>query len=124
MFYKIYVNDIFVLFKRPEHVKLFVYYMSITHEKINSSFETEKDGQMPFLDVKLFRENSKFMTNVYSYLLLSFMGKMSALVKSGLIRSSHIQLPFCNVKNVYKTSNRLKNYFSFKDVVPQPLGIH
>ena len=98
--------------------------MSITHENINSSFETEKEGQMPVLDVNLFRENSKFVTNVYSYLLLSFMGIISALVKSGLIRSSHIQLPFCNVKNVYKTSNRLKNYFSFKDVALQPLGFH
>ena len=49
------------------------------------------------------------------------MGKMSALVKSGLVRSLHKRLPFCKVKIVIKTSNRLKNYFSFKDVVPEPL---
>ena len=29
------------------------------------SFETEKDEQMPFLDVNVFRENGKFVTNVY-----------------------------------------------------------
>ena len=39
-------------------------------------------------------------------LALPFMGKMSALVKSGLVRSLHKRLPF---------------YFSFKDVVPDPL---
>ena len=51
------------------------------------------------------------------YLVLPFMGKMSALVKSGLARSFHKRLPFCKVKIVFKTSNRLKNYFNFKDVV-------
>ena len=56
------------------------------------------------------------------YLVLSFMGKMSALVKSRLIRSLHKRLLFSKVKIVFKTSNRLKNYFSFKDVVPEPLG--
>ena len=46
---------------------------------------------------------------------------MSALVKSGLARSLHKRLPFCKVKIAFKTSNRLKNYFSFEDVVPEPL---
>ena len=55
------------------------------------------------------------------YLVLAFMGEMSALVKFGLIRSLHKHLPFCKVKIVFKTSNRLKIYFSFKDVGPEPL---
>ena len=55
------------------------------------------------------------------YLVLPYMGKMSALVKSGLARSLHKRLPFCKVRIVFKTSNRLRNYFSFKDVVPEPL---
>ena len=55
------------------------------------------------------------------YLVLPYIGKMSALVKSGLARSLHKRLPFCKVKIAFKTSNRLKNYFSFKDVVPEPL---
>ena len=181
--------------------------MNSKHKNINFSFETEKDEQMPFLDVNMFRENDKFVTNVYRtktftgvytsfssfitlehkfglvysllhrcsvfdmskfhfeieklmeillsngysnkfidkcisqfmnklhikkpamltvakkqlYLVLSFMGNMSALVKSGLARSLHKHLPFCKVRVVFKTSNRLRNYFSFKDVVPEPL---
>ena len=37
------------------------------------------------------------------------------------ITSLHKRLPFCKVKIVFKTSNRLKNYFSFKDIVREPL---
>ena len=55
------------------------------------------------------------------YLVLSFMGKMSALVKSGLARLLHKRLPFFKVRIVFNTSNRLRNYFNFKDVVPEPL---
>ena len=55
------------------------------------------------------------------YLVLPFMGKMSALVKFQLIRSLHKRLHSCQVKIVFKTSTRLKNYFRFKDVVPEPL---
>ena len=39
--------------------------MNSKHKNINFSFETEKDGQMPFIDVNVFRENGKFVTNVY-----------------------------------------------------------
>ena len=55
------------------------------------------------------------------YLVLPFMGKISGLVKSGLIRSLHKCLPFCKVKFVFKSSNCLKNYFNFKDIVRKPL---
>ena len=55
------------------------------------------------------------------YLVLPYMEKMSALVRSGLARSLHKRLPFCKVKIAFKTSNRLRNYFSFTDVVPEPL---
>ena len=55
------------------------------------------------------------------YLLLTFIGRMSALVKPGLVRSLHKHLPFFNFKIDLKTSNRLTNYFSFKDLVPELL---
>ena len=77
---------------------------------------------------------SKFMNKLYIkkpailtvprkqlYLVLPFMGKMSALVKSGLTRSLQKCLLFYKVKIAFKTSNRLKNCFSFKDVVREPL---
>ena len=63
--YKRYVDDLFVLFKRPEHVKPFVDYMNSKHKNINFSFETEKGEEMLFLDVNVFHENGKFVTKVY-----------------------------------------------------------
>ena len=65
VFYKRYVDDIFVLFKKSEHLQLFVNYMNSKHKNILFSYETEKDGPMPFLDVNIFREKGKFLTNVY-----------------------------------------------------------
>ena len=59
------MDDIFVLFKKLEHVKPFVDYMNSKHKNINFSFEMEKDRQMPFLDVNVFHENGRFVTNVY-----------------------------------------------------------
>ena len=65
VFYKRFLDDIFVLFKRLEHVKPFVDYMNSKHKNINFSFESEKDEQMPFLEDNVFRANSRFVTNVY-----------------------------------------------------------
>ena len=65
VFYKRYVDDIFVLFKRPEHVKPFVDYMNSKHKNISFSFETEKNREMPFLEVNVFRDIDKLVTNVY-----------------------------------------------------------
>ena len=65
VFYKRYVDDIFVLFKKSEHVQLFVNYMNSKHKNISFSYETEKDGVTLFLDVNIFREKDKFVTNMY-----------------------------------------------------------
>ena len=54
------------------------------------------------------------------YLELTFYGE-NVSIKSGLVRSLHKHLPFCKFKIVFKTSNHLTNFFSFKDVVPEPL---
>ena len=101
-------------------------------------FEIEKLWQIPlsneysnkFIDKCI----SKFMNKLYIktpvilgvpkkqlYLVLPFMGKMSALVESGLARSLEKHLSFCKVRIVFKTSNRFRNYFTFKDVVLEPL---
>ena len=61
VFYKSYVDDIFVLLKRPEHVKFFVDYMNSKHKNIKFSFQTGKDGKMSSFEVNVFRENGKFL---------------------------------------------------------------
>ena len=39
--------------------------MSSKHLNIKFFIEKEEDGRLPFLDTKIFRENDKFVTNVY-----------------------------------------------------------
>ena len=39
--------------------------MNNKHKNISFSYEAEKDGAIPFLDVNIFREKSKFVTNLY-----------------------------------------------------------
>ena len=39
--------------------------MNSKHKNISFSYETVKDRAMPFLDVNIFREKVKFVTNVY-----------------------------------------------------------
>ena len=41
LFYKRYVDDILVLFKKSEHVQFFVNYMNSKHKSIPFSYETE-----------------------------------------------------------------------------------
>ena len=56
--YKRYVDDIFVLFKSKEHLKLFVNYMNSKHRNIKFTFETEDSNNFSFLDVKITRQNT------------------------------------------------------------------
>ena len=59
------VDDIFVLFGKPEQVLRFVKYMNKRHKNIKFSFETEKDNSFSFLDVKIYREKDKFTTGIF-----------------------------------------------------------
>ena len=46
--YRHYVDNIFVLFKSKEHVKLFVNYMNSKHKNIKFTFETEDSNNFSF----------------------------------------------------------------------------
>ena len=63
--YKRYVDDIFVLFKSKEHLKLFVNYMNSKHRNIKFTFETEDSNNFSFLDVKITRKNKWFVTSTF-----------------------------------------------------------
>ena len=65
VYYERYVDDIFVLFEKPEQVIRFVNYINKGHKNRKFSFETEKDNYFSFLDVKICREKDKFATNVF-----------------------------------------------------------
>ena len=65
VFYRRYIDDIFVLFSTPDHADKFREYLPSKHPNINFFIEKEEDYRLPFLDIKIFRENDKFATSVY-----------------------------------------------------------
>ena len=209
VFYARYVDDIFVLLRSVDHVTRLATYLSSKHPNINFTFEIERDGVLPFLDVNVYRDSACFTTTVHrkdtfsgvltnfdafipdtykkglvstllfrayminsSYsslhveveklkkifsrnaypssfidkcifrffnkihekkrpihtvpkkeamIVLPFLGSTSWLVKKDLTRAFRKILPFCKLKIVFKISNRVSSYFSFKDKLPVAL---
>ena len=53
--------------------------------------------------------------------VLPFLGTASWKVKNELIKTFKKNVPFCNLKIVFKTGNRLASFFPFKDKLPKSL---
>ena len=65
VFYRRYVDDIFILFKSNDHLKYFQDFLNSCHIIISFSMETEKENKLSFLDVEIIREQGKFTTTIY-----------------------------------------------------------
>ena len=57
-------------------------------------------------------------------MILPFLGSTTWTVKKELTRAFRQILPFCKLKLVFKTSNRLSSFFTFKDKLPAALDSH
>ena len=71
VFYRRYVDDIFILFKLNDHLKYFQDFLNSCHINMSFSMETEKENKLSFLDVKVIREKGKFTTTIYRKLTFS-----------------------------------------------------
>ena len=99
-----YVDDIFVLFKKPE--QLFVNYMKRKHNNIIFTFEAEKNGKLRFLDVNIFREKGNFVTSVYrkdtfSGVYTNFISFIPLEYKFGLVYAL-LNRCFCLTSDLFK----------------------
>ena len=65
VFYRRYVDDIFVLFQSAEHLSKFHTYLNTCHPNMSCSFEQEINDKLSFLDVEVSRQQGKFVTTVY-----------------------------------------------------------
>ena len=63
--YKRYVDDTFLLFRSKHHIEKFQNYLNRQHKNIKFTTETENENSFSFLDIKITRDNNKFMTSVY-----------------------------------------------------------
>ena len=64
VFYRRYVDDIFVSFESTEHLSKFHVYLNTCHPNMTFSFQQEINGKLPFLDVEVSRQQGKFATTV------------------------------------------------------------
>ena len=65
VFYRHYVDDIFILFKSNDHLKSFQGFLNSCHLNMSFSMETEKENKLSFLDVEVIREQDKFTNTIY-----------------------------------------------------------
>ena len=60
-----YVDDTFLLFRSKHHIEKFRNYFNRKHKNIKFTSETEDENSILFLDIKITRNNNKFITLVY-----------------------------------------------------------
>ena len=70
VFYRRYIDDIFVLFSSPDHADKFREYLSSNYPNINFPIEKKEHCCLPFLDINIFRENDNFKRLKKKYLQL------------------------------------------------------
>ena len=54
-------------------------------------------------------------------IILPYLGKMSQIVKTRLTKTINKDMKFCTLRVIIQANNRLRNYFRFKDFVPEIL---
>ena len=115
-FYRRYVDDIFLLFKTADQVEKFKAYMNTRHKNMKFTSETEVDDILPFLDIKVIRAASAFVTSVYrkptfSGVYTNYNSFLPQIYKSGLIRTLLFRLyTICSDWNmVHKEIEHLKS---------------
>ena len=55
-------------------------------------------------------------------IILLYLGKMSEIVKTRLSKTMNKHMKFCKLTVIFQTNNRVRNYFRFKDFIPETLG--
>ena len=65
IYYKRYVDDIFLIFEFKEQIESFHTYMNNLHPNIVFTTEEEEANQLPFLDVLVFRHSGRYFTTQY-----------------------------------------------------------
>ena len=92
VFYRRYVDDIFLLFRNIDHCEQFKAYMNAMHPNINFTSELEENNVLPFLDIKVIRSGLQFVTSVYrkptfSGVYTNYHSFLPEIYKTGLIRT-------------------------------------
>ena len=92
VYYRRYVDDIFVLFESEDHIKIFENYLNSRHNNMKFTFEVEQNDKLCFLNIDISRDGNKFKTSLYrkptfSGIYTNFNSFIPMTYKCGLIHS-------------------------------------
>ena len=114
--YRRFVDDTLLLFPSKNHVERFRNYLNKQRKIIKPTTEIEENGSLSFLDIKISRENNKFMTSVYrkptfSGVFTNFESFIPDIYKRGLIETLlHRSFRLCsNYENFHREIETLKS---------------
>ena len=65
LFYRRYVDNIFILFESAEDLAKCHAYLNTCHPNLSFSFEQDVNGKLSFLDLELSRQQGKLVTTLY-----------------------------------------------------------
>ena len=113
-YYHCYVDDIFLMPKKKDHMKKFLSYMNSRHTIIKFRHEAENENKISFLDVVITREEDALTIskktskkNNFSSVYLHFDSHLLLDYKKGLIETLLFRAD--NILRFYKIAS--KNYF-------------
>ena len=100
-YYKRYVDDVISVFDEEHEAIAFLNYLNTKHKNIKFTMETEKNNQLPFLDV-LLDKTDKLVTSIYrketfSGVLTNYFSFTAMKYKVGLVK--------CLVDRTFKINN-------------------
>ena len=106
----------FLLFRSKDHVEKFRNYLNKQYKNIKFTSEIEEYGSLSFLDIKISRENNKFVTSVYrkptfTGVFTNFESFVPDIYKRGLIETLlHRSFRLCsNYENFHREIETLKS---------------
>ena len=90
LFFTRYFDDIFILIRSSKHILLLAEYFSSRHPNIKFTYELENNNCIPFLDVNVFRDATKFSSTIhrkqtFSGVYTNFRSFMPETYKRGLV---------------------------------------
>ena len=65
VYYRRYVDDIFALFRSPDHLEKFTNYLNLKQKNIKFTYEKKSNNSLSFLDILISRSENCFKTSVY-----------------------------------------------------------
>ena len=64
-YYHRYMDDIFLMFEKKDHMKKFLKYMNSYHQNIKFTFEEEHNNKIAFLDISITKVGNELQTSLF-----------------------------------------------------------